>query len=67
VALVLATLAGLFVVQNAGAVEVRFLAWSFALSRSLLLFLVLALGVGIGWLWHGSSARRRRAAFFRDA
>jgi uncharacterized integral membrane protein len=67
VTLVLALLAGLFVVQNAGAVEVRFLAWSFELSRSLLLLLVLGLGVGIGWLWHGASVRRRRAAIFRDA
>lgn len=58
--LVLGGLAALFVVQNVAVVEVRFLSWSFAMSRSLLVFLMIAIGIIIGWVLHGFVRRRRR-------
>lgn len=48
----------LFIFQNIGVIEIRFLFWSIAMSRSLLLFLVLLIGVIIGWLWHSLALRR---------
>lgn len=62
--LLLVAAALLFVFQNVGVIEIRFLFWSVALSRSLLLFLVLIIGVAVGWLGHSVSQRRanRRAA-----
>lgn len=43
----------LFVIQNVSVVEIRFLFWSFAMSRVLLIFFVLAVGILVGWLLHG--------------
>ena len=43
----------LFVIQNVSVVEIRFLFWSFAMSRALLIFFVLAIGIVVGWLLHG--------------
>ena len=40
----------IFVVQNAGVVEVRFLFWSAQASRALVLMGTLILGLVIGWL-----------------
>ncbi len=40
----------IFVVQNAGVVEVRFLFWSAEASRALVLIGTLILGLVIGWL-----------------
>jgi len=57
--LVLAGLAALFVIQNVGVVEIRFLFWSFYMSRSLLLVIVLIVGIVAGWFWHSLSAHRR--------
>lgn len=48
----------LFILQNIGIIEIRFLLWSVSMSRSLLLFVVLLIGVLIGWLWHGVSLWR---------
>lgn len=48
----------LFIFQNIGVMEIRFLFWSVAMSRSLLLFLVLIIGVVVGWLWHSLALRR---------
>lgn len=50
----------LFMLQNVGVVEIRFLLWSVSMSRSLLLFAVLLIGVLIGWLWHSLWLRRAR-------
>jgi uncharacterized membrane protein YciS (DUF1049 family) len=50
----------LFMLQNVGVVEIRFLIWSVSLSRSLLLFAVLLIGVAVGWLWHSLWLRRAR-------
>lgn len=51
--LVLAGLAVLFIIQNVAVVEIRFLFWSFQMSRSLLIFFLLAMGIIIGWFLHG--------------
>jgi uncharacterized integral membrane protein len=53
VALVLAGLAVIFIVQNVTVVEVKFLLWSVEISRALLMFLLLAAGIVIGWFLHG--------------
>lgn len=60
VGLVLIAAALLFIFQNVGMIEIRFLVWSISMSRSLLLFVVLGAGVLIGWLWHGVSVWRSR-------
>jgi uncharacterized integral membrane protein len=60
VIVVLAGLVVLFLIQNVGVVEIRFLFWSFSLSRSLLLFLVLCAGFAAGWLWHSFTAHRAK-------
>jgi uncharacterized integral membrane protein len=60
VSLTLLGAALLFMLQNVGVVEIRFLIWSVSLSRSLLLFAVLLIGVLIGWLWHSLWLRRAR-------
>jgi uncharacterized integral membrane protein len=41
----------LFVVQNVGAVEIRFLFWSCAASGSLLFLLIFFIGAVLGWSW----------------
>lgn len=58
--LVLAAIAAVFVVQNAGAVDIRFLFWTLSLSLSLLMVFLLAIGLLLGWLFHSYVARRRR-------
>lgn len=57
--LVLAGLAVLFLIQNVGVFEIRFLFWSFYMPRSLLLIIVLAIGVIVGWFWHSVSVHRK--------
>lgn len=47
-----------FVVQNAAAVEVRFLVWTFSASQALLLFFAVSAGVLGGWIGHALIARR---------
>lgn len=49
----------LFVIQNVSVVEIRFLFWSFAMSRALLIFFVLSVGIIVGWLLHGYFLHRR--------
>jgi len=57
--LVLASLAVLFVIENAAVVEVRFLFWHLFMSLSLFVFLLFAIGVAAGWLLHSYSMYRR--------
>jgi len=58
--LLLGCLIVLFIVQNAAVVEIRFLFWTFAMSRALMSFLVLAIGMVLGWLMHGHMTHRKR-------
>lgn len=53
--LVLIALLVVFVVQNTGVVEIRFLAWKLGMSRALVMIFAVLIGVVIGWLWHGRS------------
>ncbi len=48
---VVAGLVVLFVIQNVGAVEIRFLFWSFSASGSLLFLLIFFIGAILGWSW----------------
>jgi uncharacterized integral membrane protein len=48
--LVFAGIVVIFVAQNVAVVEIRFLFWTFVLSRVLLIFCVLAIGIIIGWM-----------------
>ena len=50
--IVVAGLVILFIIQNVGAVEIRFLFWSFSASRSLLFLLIFFVGAVLGWSWH---------------
>ena len=61
--LILSGLTVLFIIQNVVVVEVRFLFWSIAMSRSLLMFFLIAIGTIIGWLLHSFFIRRRDRAF----
>lgn len=47
--LFLLLLVGIFMVQNAATVEIRFLSWQASMSRSLLIVLTLVVGIVIGW------------------
>lgn len=40
----------IFIVQNATAVDIRFLIWKVTMSRSLIILIVLATGIAIGWI-----------------
>lgn len=55
----LVLLAGLFALQNAATVDLKFLMWSFTLSRALLVVLLLGAGFVLGLL-AASLARWRR-------
>lgn len=57
--LVLTGLIIVFIIQNAGAVEIQFLFWKFALSQALLVFFVLAIGVATGWIGRAHFVRRK--------
>jgi uncharacterized integral membrane protein len=57
--LVVLGLVVLFIVQNVAVVEIKFLFWSFSMSRSLLLFIVLALGILTGWLMKSFSGHKK--------
>lgn len=57
VGLTLLVLVVIFIVQNAVAVDIRFLLWKVTMSRSLVILIVLAVGIAIGWI---SAAHFRR-------
>jgi len=48
--LILIGLVVIFVIQNVAVVEIKFLLWSFEMSRSLLYFIIIAIGIVSGWL-----------------
>jgi len=48
-----------FTLQNVVVVDIRFLFWSFSMSRALMIFFTLAVGVVIGWLLRGHLARKK--------
>ncbi len=54
----LASLIGLFVLQNIEQVQVSFLFWSISMSRAIMLFFVILMGIVIGWLLRGHFIHR---------
>ncbi len=50
----------IFVIQNASVVEIKFLLWSFDISRALLYFILLSAGIIIGWLINSYSRLRKK-------
>jgi len=59
VGLVLVSAVALFALQNAQAVQVRFLFWSFSVSQSLGIFIVFLIGIVLGWIACALGAQRR--------
>jgi uncharacterized integral membrane protein len=53
IVLIFTGLAVLFIIQNVTVVEIKFIFWSFQMSRALLMFILLAIGFIIGWFMHG--------------
>ena len=53
-AIILAGMAAVFIIQNVTSVDLTFLFWTLSMSRALLMFLILSLGFILGWLLHGS-------------
>lgn len=58
--LVLTFLVIVFVLQNTAVVEIRFLFWTVAMSRSLLIVVMLVIGMALSWLPHGYIALRHK-------
>lgn len=59
IAIVLAILVVVFVLQNAEPVGVAFLAWTWTASRAIVLLVVFLVGALVGWLARGAHKRRR--------
>lgn len=59
--LVLIGVSILFIVQNVAVVDIRFLFWSFPVSRVLLLFLAVLVGIIIGWVLHSMLTHQRNS------
>ncbi len=57
--LALIALVLIFTVQNAVVVDIRFLFWSFSMSRALVIFFTLSIGVVVGWLLRGHLVRKK--------
>jgi putative membrane protein len=53
-AIILASMAAVFIIQNVTSVDLTFLFWTLSMSRALLMFLILSLGIILGWLLHGN-------------
>lgn len=51
-ALILSSMAVIFIVQNVAVVEISFLLWRAAISSSLLIFFALMIGFILGWFLH---------------
>ena len=50
--LVLIVLALIFIFQNTGVVELRFLFWTLAMSRALMFAFLVFIGAAMGWFLH---------------
>lgn len=58
-AIALAAVVVLFVLQNTEPVRVEILFWSWTASRAIVLLVVFLIGVVAGWLWRASVRRPR--------
>jgi uncharacterized integral membrane protein len=59
IGIILAAMAGLFIIQNVTVMELRFFFWTLSMSRSLFMILILSVGMILGYLLHGSFNRRK--------
>lgn len=57
---ILAGLALVFIFQNVTVVNIRFLFWTFSLSRSLLMVSFFVTGLLAGWLLHSYSIQKNK-------
>ena len=62
IAVILAVLAVVFIIQNTAVMELRFLFWTLSMSGALMAILVLSIGIILGWLMHGSFSKRRKSS-----
>jgi uncharacterized integral membrane protein len=58
-ALILGSLAVIFIAQNVVVVEISFLYWKASMSSALLIFFTLMTGFVLGWLLHSYHLYRR--------
>lgn len=58
-ALILITLSTIFIIQNTELVELRFLFWKMAMSRSLMFVFLVLSGVIAGWFLHGHFMKKK--------
>ena len=58
--LLLTGLVLIFVIQNASVVEIKYLLWSFEISRALLYFILFSAGIIIGWLLNSYSKLKKK-------
>jgi uncharacterized integral membrane protein len=64
--ILLITLAGLFMLQNASVTELHFLFWQVSMSRALMFGLLVLIGIAIGWLLRGHTAHKARRRSKQD-
>jgi uncharacterized integral membrane protein len=57
---ILSSLVILFIIQNFAVIDIRFLFWTFSISRSLLMFLLFLIGLILGWSLHSYSIHNRK-------
>jgi uncharacterized integral membrane protein len=60
IALILIALSTVFIVQNAEVVELRFIFWKLAMSRSLMFVFLVLSGIAVGWFLHGHIAKKKQ-------
>jgi uncharacterized integral membrane protein len=58
-AIILACLAAVIIIQNVTSVDLRFLFWTLSMSGALLMLLILSLGTILGWVLRGSFRRMK--------
>lgn len=54
-------LVAIFIIQNAAAVSIHFLAWTLSMNGALLFIIILMLGIVVGWLLHTFVIFRKKA------
>ena len=58
--LILASLVLVFIIQNFSVIDIRFLFWTLAISRSLLMFILFLIGLILGCSLHSYSIHSRK-------
>jgi len=57
---ILASFALIFIFQNFAVINIRFLFWTLAISRSLLMFILFLIGLILGWSLHSYSIHSKK-------